>query len=111
MTTYGVWKNIDDGVSRKIHPPGKNVMMAEVKFAAGAAGAAHSHPHEQLTYCLQGKLEFTVGSRKIILLPGESLVIPGGTIHGAIALEPSILIDIFTPLREDMLTEAGKGEA
>lgn len=97
------WENADPGVRRKIHKPGENLMMMEVEFETGAIGAEHSHPHEQLTYCLKGKLEFNVAGETIILSQGESLAIPSNAVHGVKALEPSSLLDTFNPLREDLL--------
>ncbi|WP_223701484.1 cupin domain-containing protein [Sutcliffiella deserti] len=99
----GIWEEVDLGVKRKIHPPGKSLMMMEVQFETGAIGAEHSHPQEQFTYCLKGKLEFNLGGETVLIQEGESLFIPGDVIHGVKALEPSILLDTFTPLRNDLL--------
>ncbi|WP_112179986.1 MULTISPECIES: cupin domain-containing protein [Paraliobacillus] len=104
MSHIGEWEIVDPGVTRKIHPTGNELMMMEVKFDEGGVGKIHSHPHEQLTYCLKGKLEFTLNDSIHILSKGESLYIPSNTEHGVIALEPSSLLDTFTPLREDLLS-------
>ncbi|MFS1512067.1 cupin domain-containing protein [Chengkuizengella sp. SCS-71B] len=103
MLKTGVWEEVDEGVSRKIHPPGKHIMMMEVRFQKGAVGALHSHPHEQYTYCLKGKMEFTIDGEKKVLQQGDTLHIPSNALHGVIALESSILLDTFYPLREDLL--------
>jgi quercetin dioxygenase-like cupin family protein len=103
MDNIGEWKEVDSGVRRKIHQPGKHLMMMEVEFETGAIGAEHSHPHEQFTYCLAGKFEFNVGGKTVLLSKGETLYIPGDTLHGVTALEPGALLDTFTPLREDLL--------
>lgn len=104
MSRIGEWEKVDPGVTRKIYPTGNKLMMMEVEFEAGAIGPVHSHPHEQLTYCLKGKLEFTLNDSIHILSKGESLYIPSNMEHGVIALEPSRLLDTFTPLREDLLS-------
>ncbi|WP_117170711.1 cupin domain-containing protein [Paraliobacillus sediminis] len=104
MSGIGEWEIVDSGVTRKIHPTGKKLMMMEVEFEVGAVGKVHSHPHEQLTYCLKGKLEFKLNEKIHTLSKGESLYIPSNTEHGVIALEPSSLLDTFTPLREDLLS-------
>ncbi|MDL4840277.1 cupin domain-containing protein [Aquibacillus rhizosphaerae] len=103
MANIGNWENVDSGVTRKIHEPGKNIMMMEVEFETGAIGAKHSHPHEQLTYCLKGKMEFDIEGAITILSQGESIHIPSDAVHGVKALEPSSLLDTFNPLREDLL--------
>lgn len=103
MSTQLNWEAAEPGVKRKIFPPGNSVMMMEVHFEEGAEGYEHSHPHEQLTYCLRGKFEFTIDGKKHIVGPGETIFIPGGAKHGAKALEAGAIIDTFTPLRDDLL--------
>lgn len=103
MSKIGQWESAEPGVKRKILPPGQHLMMMEVHFEAGAEGYEHSHPHEQLSYCLKGTVEFTIEGQKTVLKAGDSIVIPGGARHGVKALEPSALLDAFTPLREDLL--------
>lgn len=109
MGQIGVWENAEPGVKRKIHPPGKALMVMEVRFEAGAEGYEHQHPHEQISYCLEGELEFRIDGRPVVVRAGESVVIPGGVRHGVKALCPSALLDVFTPLREDLLGTATAG--
>ncbi|HEX7057103.1 MAG TPA: cupin domain-containing protein [Bacilli bacterium] len=99
----GKWENAEPGVKRLIHPPGANIMMMEVHFAPGAEGTEHSHPHEQLSYCLKGKLQFRIDGVSRLVQAGDTVIIPSGLRHGVKALEESILLDVFTPLREDLL--------
>lgn len=99
----GVWENAEPGVKRIIHKPGDSLMMMEVHFEAGASANEHSHPHEQMSYVLQGKFEFTLDGKVMVVSQGESLVIPSEVVHGAKAIEAGALLDTFTPLREDLL--------
>jgi quercetin dioxygenase-like cupin family protein len=103
MSNIGVWENAEPGVTRKILQPGKSLMLMEVHFEQGAEGYVHAHPHEQLSYCLKGAIEFTIDGEKQIVRQGESIVIPSGALHGVRALEVSALLDAFTPLREDLI--------
>ncbi|MFC4386351.1 cupin domain-containing protein [Gracilibacillus marinus] len=103
MSVLNEWEQVDEGVTRKIHPPGKEMMMMEVIFEEGAIGSSHSHPHEQLTYCLEGKLVFEIDGDEVVIEKGQSIHIPSHAIHGVVAKEPSRLLDVFTPLREDLL--------
>ncbi|XEC93371.1 cupin domain-containing protein [Paenibacillus tarimensis] len=105
MGIIGQWEPAEPGVKRKIFAPGKELMMMEVHFEEGAEGYQHSHPHEQFSYCLKGKIEFTIDGVVQLLHEGETIAIPGGARHGVKALEPSILLDAFTPLRKDLLGE------
>ncbi|HEX7057939.1 MAG TPA: cupin domain-containing protein [Bacilli bacterium] len=103
MSGIGQWQPAEPGVKRKIFPPGERLMMMEVHFEQGAEGYEHSHLHEQFSYCVKGRMRFTVDGKITEIGAGETISIPGGAVHGAKALEPSILIDTFTPLREDLL--------
>lgn len=99
----GIWQQAEPGVKRKILQAGDGLMMMEVRFEAGAKGYAHRHPHEQMTYCLDGRFEFHIDGKQRLLNAGEALYIPGGAVHGVRALVSGGLLDAFTPVREDLL--------
>lgn len=103
MTEYGVWRPAGEGIRRKIFPPGQSIMSMAIEFQAGASGAAHSHPHEQITHVVGGRLALTVNDIVYEVGAGEQLYVPGGQVHSVEALEDSIVLEIFTPLREDLL--------
>jgi len=103
MAKIGEWENAEPGIRRKIHPPGKALMIMQVEFREGAESAEHAHPHEQISYCLRGEFEFRLDGRTVRLCAGESLIIPGGTRHAAKALVEGALLDSFAPVREDLV--------
>jgi quercetin dioxygenase-like cupin family protein len=103
MATGGEWENAEPGVRRRILQAQGRLMLMEVQFAVGAAGYEHSHPHEQISYCVAGRFEYSLDGRTHVLAAGGSIYVPGNARHGAKALEPGTLIDVFTPLREDLL--------
>ncbi|MBB3108119.1 quercetin dioxygenase-like cupin family protein [Paenibacillus phyllosphaerae] len=103
MSPLNQWEDAEPGVRRKIFAPGQTIMMMEVHFEEGAAGYLHQHVHEQLSYCLEGQLEFTVNGEKMILSAGETIYIPSMAEHGCRALRKSRLLDTFTPLRQDLI--------
>lgn len=103
MGNIGVWQQAEPGVKRKILSAGAGIMMMEVHFEAGAEGYAHSHPHEQMTYCLRGSFHFHIEQETHLLQGGESIYIPPNAEHSVQALETGALLDAFTPLREDLL--------
>lgn len=103
MSNIGIWEDAEPGVVRKILQPGKTLMLMEVHFEQGAEGYQHSHPHEQLSYCLKGSIAFTIDGVETVIRQGESIVIPSGARHGVKALEESALLDSFTPLRDDLI--------
>ncbi len=95
---------IDPGkVTRRVKAYGTSLMMVEVYFEAGSEGAPHSHPHEQISYCLEGEFEFFIGERTFRLRQADSIVIPGGSRHGTKCLVKGRLLDAFSPPREDFL--------
>ncbi|MGE5605631.1 MAG: cupin domain-containing protein [Bacteroidota bacterium] len=98
-------KNIDlgGGVTRRILAAGGKMMAVEVLFKKGAVGAVHTHPHEQIGYVLKGSFELQSEGKKEIIKAGDSYYTTPNQPHGVVALEDGILLDIFTPQREDFL--------
>ena len=92
-----------EGVHLKTLVYGDKTLMTEVKFKKGAVIPPHSHPHEQTGYVISGKLDFLVNGEHREATPGDSWNIPGDVPHGATALEDSIVVEIFSPVREDYL--------
>jgi quercetin dioxygenase-like cupin family protein len=103
MTPPHEWQDAEPGVRRRILLAQGRLMLMEVRFAAGAAGYEHQHVHEQISYCVAGRFEYSLEGRLHQLQAGDSIYVPGNTRHGARALEAGTLIDVFTPLREDLL--------
>jgi quercetin dioxygenase-like cupin family protein len=75
--------------------------VGEVQLDAGTPVPMHQHPHEQVTYVIEGRFEFTVGSETHILEPGMAALIPGGVVHGGKTLTACRVLDIFSPVREE----------
>lgn len=90
--------------TRQVLADSPGLMVVAFRFtAAGAEGALHSHPHVQSTYVAAGRFRFTVAGRGFEVGPGDAFVVPSGTEHGCLCLEPGLLIDSFTPRRDDFL--------
>ena len=80
---------------------GKQLMISYVTFAPNAVAPLHQHPQEQITYVIEGRMEFTVGDKKKVIGAGAAVTIPGNVPHGATALgEGCVSIDTFAPPRE-----------
>jgi len=92
-----------NGVTRRVLSDSPDLMVVEFRFAKDGIGTLHSHPHIQATYVLSGRFEFTIGDEVVLVSPGESFVIPSLATHGCRALEDGVLIDTFTPRRDDFL--------
>lgn len=95
------WQDQGGGVRRRIVADGDKLMLVEVHFEKDAEGSLHSHPHEQVVYLMSGKVRFTRGEETFEVAAGQNVVVPSGTKHGLVALEESLLLDVFSPPRED----------
>ena len=78
-------------------------MVVRFAFAAGDQGALHSHPHVQSTFVQSGRCRFRVDGREFQVGPGDAFIIPSGAEHGCTCQEEGVLIDSFTPRRDDFL--------
>ena len=97
------WEDLGGGIKRKLLTYEQQVMMVKIAFDQGAIGEAHSHPHVQCSYVESGEFELTIGGVVKRLQTGDSFLVPSNVMHGAKALSDGVLIDVFTPLREDFL--------
>ncbi|MCE5283271.1 MAG: cupin domain-containing protein [Deltaproteobacteria bacterium] len=91
------------GVQRKILASDGKLMTVEVRFKKGAVGAIHSHPHEQISYIVSGSFACNLDGDKKTLRAGDTYYVRPNLPHGVEALEDSVILDVFTPQREDFL--------
>ena len=94
-----------EGITRQIIAYDNNIMMVKVMFTSGAIGTPHTHPHSQTTYVVSGKFEATIGNEKKVLTTGDGFYVDPDALHGCVCIEEGILIDVFTPIREDFYKE------
>lgn len=95
-----------DGVHRRTMATTDEAMLCQFHLDAGSIVPLHQHMNDQVGYVISGKLEITIGDKVKLVTAGDSYAIPGGIIHSAKILEDSIVIDLFSPPREDYRTEA-----
>ena len=96
-------EKVNDGIKRQM-VIGQNVMVCRFTFDPFVVTDVHSHPHEQVTLVIKGKVRFTIDGQTVIAAPGDVLHFPPDNRHGATMLdEEVVLIDIFSPIREDFL--------
>lgn len=92
-----------EGIERQM-VVGQNVMICRFRFAPLVVTPEHTHPHEQMTLVVQGRVRFFIEGEERIVSAGDVLHFPPNNRHGATMLdEEVILIDIFSPIREDFL--------
>jgi quercetin dioxygenase-like cupin family protein len=98
---------LPDGTKRQVLSHSARLMLAQFTFdRPGQQAPLHSHPHEQVGYVVSGEIDFILeghGSRR--LTAGCSYYVPPNTEHGATAITPAVVLDVFTPQRDDFLAE------
>ena len=99
----GIVQDLGNGVTRRILSYGENMMVVEMDFEEGSVGALHAHPHEQIGYVVSGSLRLTDGDREEVIAAGDTYYMLPNISHGVVALEPTKLLDVFTPMRHDFL--------
>lgn len=96
-------EDMGNGIKRKIMAWDERLMLVKVFFEKGAVGTLHKHHHTQITHIESGVFEVEIGGEKKVLSTGDAFFIPPNVIHGAVCLEPGVLIDVFSPMREDFI--------
>ena len=97
------WEVTAPGMKRKIMAYDESLMVVRVEFEKGGVGTVHQHPHVQITHVQSGVFEVEVAGEKNILKAGDAFFIPSNVLHGAVCLEAGVLIDTFSPMREDFI--------
>lgn len=110
MTQPNLQRNADahqvemlPGITRRTLNHGDNTSIHEIRIAKDAVVPNHTHPHEQTGYLVSGRLLFEMPGLTKELSPGDSWLVPGDVDHKVTALEESVAIDIFSPVREEYL--------
>jgi quercetin dioxygenase-like cupin family protein len=97
------WEQAGDGIERQVFGYDDKIMLVKVKFDKGAIGEVHQHPQTQVSYVESGSFELTIGNEKKVLNKGDGYFVPSHVLHGCKCLDAGLLIDVFSPLREDFL--------
>lgn len=97
------WEEVGPSLKRQIMGYDDKIMLVKVQFGEGAIGVMHKHYHSQVTYVESGEFEMTIGDEVRILKGGDSFYIPPHLMHGCVCTKPGVLLDVFSPAREDFL--------
>ena len=97
------WENAGNGIKRQVFGYDEKVMLVKAKFEKGGVGALHHHTHSQVTYVESGVFEMTIGNEIKRIQKGDGYYVPPNVVHGCRCLEAGMLIDAFSPRREDFL--------
>jgi quercetin dioxygenase-like cupin family protein len=81
----------------------ETMTIAWITLAKGAVVPRHEHPNEQIATVLQGRLRFLVDDEELVVSSGESVPLAANVPHEVEALEDTVVLDVFSPVREDWL--------
>ena len=97
------WQDLGEGIQRQVYGYDDRIMMVKVKFEKGAVGVLHQHPHTQISYVESGVFQATIAGEEKVLQQGDGFYVPPGAVHGVVCRESGVLVDVFSPHREDFL--------
>lgn len=85
---------------------GENLMIVRHDFKKGTVIPLHHHVHEQISMVKTGRLRLSTADGEKDIGPDGVVCIPSDAPHKAEALEDTVVFEIFTPLREDLLKKS-----
>ena len=97
------YREVLEGVRLKTMAHGERTLLGEFRLGKGATVPAHNHPHEQTGYLVSGRLSFIIDGGEQVAEAGDAWCIAGGVEHAAEALEDSVVVEVFSPVREEYL--------
>ena len=97
------WEKIDENLERALIGFDDSLMQTMVRFKKGGIGYLHQHIHSQCAFIAKGSFEVQIEDEKKVLNAGDAFFVPSELIHGVVCLEDGILVESFSPKREDFL--------
>lgn len=89
------------GLTRRVLANSDVMMLVEFTFEKGVEVPEHTHPHDQVGYVVAGRMRMVMGEETLECGPGDSYHAPPDVPHAGVALERSVVVDVFSPPRED----------
>lgn len=102
--TEVTWEPAGEGVRRKVMAWDETLMLVRVEFIEGAVGVLHEHHHSQISHIESGRFEVEISGQKQVLAAGDVYIVPSHAVHGCVCIEPGVLIDAFSPKRDDFVS-------
>ncbi len=102
------YKEVLPGIRLKTLVHGEKTSFTEFHMNGGSHLPDHAHPHEQTGYMVSGSMKLTIGDESRVVVPGDSWNVPGNARHQAEILEDCVVIEVFSPVREDYLPQNQK---
>jgi Uncharacterized conserved protein, contains double-stranded beta-helix domain len=98
-------ETVNDKISRQYIYSGQSMLVKWI-FKKGAEVPLHHHVNEQITWITKGSVKVFSQGKEFIIKSGEIIIFPPHVPHEFFALEDTIDIDFFTPVREDWINES-----
>ena len=95
-------EQINETVARRFIN-GDSVTIGRFEVKKGGVVPAHSHVNEQVSIVLEGLIRFRIDGVDTIVKAGEVMQIPGNAVHEVEALEDTLVVDVFSPIRQDWI--------
>lgn len=93
-----------DGAERRVLSYSDHLMLVQFTFGPDVTSLHHSHPHEQIGYVVSGEIDVIMeGAKTVRLQAGGSYYAPPNVKHHIHTTVATVLVDCFTPAREDFL--------
>ena len=98
----GKWETLEGNQKRRIVHM-NNITTIFFQAPKGLITAKdHSHSNEQVSYLAKGKLKIVIGDKEKIIKENEGYMVPSNEEHHIEVMEDSLIIDFFSPKREDL---------
>lgn len=97
------WEKVDENLDRAVVGYDDSLMLTIVRFKKGGVGKLHQHIHSQVAYIASGSFEVQIEEEKKVLKAGDSFFLKTNVMHGVVCLEEGVLIESFSPMREDFV--------
>ena len=83
---------------------GAQITMARFRFDKGNKVAVHHHVNDQITTVESGSVRMSMGDDECVMKAGDVVHVPPDVPHGNEALEDTIIVEVFSPVREDWIS-------
>jgi quercetin dioxygenase-like cupin family protein len=100
-------EDLGNGISRQILGYNQELMLVKVWFSEGAVGYIHKHKHSQVTYVESGEFDVNIGGVIKRMKAGDCTYMPPNVEHGSVCIQAGVMIDTFSPKRDDFLGAKG----
>lgn len=98
-----VYRDMLPGIKMRVSSHGDKTLMSEFMLEKGSVLPPHSHVHEQTGYLVSGRIVLNIAGESFVTIPGDSWCVKSGIEHSAEAVEDSVAVEVFSPVREDYI--------